>query len=244
MFHQRDSAYRGLPHEAPGSPGEARLRSSGRTVGQVAGGLERQTERRQTVRVMRWWALLAHLALAGMVATGCAKARAASIPQPLPLTVPEPPARVLTPVEEAPLAASPGPDTSLASAPSLQPPPRPQRGRPVPAASESNASEAAPPAATSSSAPTVEAPRDLRPATSSREPVADQQRVQGVIAQAERDLNRVDWGKLTAEGKEQYDLSARYRTEAAAALKERNFLRAGESAEKAARLAAALLKAQ
>ena len=244
MFHQRDSEYGDLSPRDPGSPWEAPPWSSGGVVASVACDVGRGRERRPTRRVLRWVALAVHLALAGLVATGCAKARAASVPQAPPLTVPEPPARVLAPiVEETPLVASPGPD-SLVSAPSLpSSPPRPQR-RAVPAVSESSAPESTPAAATPSSSPAVDVPRDLRPAPSSREAVADRQRVQGVIDKAERDLGNVDWGRLSAQGKEDYDQSARSRIQAAAALKEGNLLRAGEAAEKAARLAAALLAGQ
>jgi hypothetical protein len=194
---------------------------------------------------VRWWALSGHLILALAAATGCAKARAASAPQAPPLTVPEPPARVLVPVTDEPLATLPGPDTGLTAPPALQAPPRQPR-RSVPATSEPNSPGSPPPsaAAAGAGAAPAEAPRDLRPAPSSREAVADRQRVQGVIEKAERDLSNVDWGRLSAQGKEDYDQSARSRIQAATALKEGNLLRAGEAAEKASRLAAALLAGQ
>ena len=190
---------------------------------------------------VRWWALSFHLILAAAAGTGCAKARAASIPQAPPLMVPEPPARVLVPVTDEPLATLPGPDTGLSAPPAIQPPPRQQR-RSVPAASESTSPGSTPPAAAAAGAgaPPAEAPRDLRPPQAS----ADYARVQGMIDNAARDIKGVERGKLSDSGKETYDLSVRSRIDAETALKERNFLRAAESAEKAARLAAALVAGQ
>jgi hypothetical protein len=98
-------------------------------------------------RARRWWALAGHLMLAVTAASGCAKARAASVPQSPPLAVPEPPARVLVPVTDEPIATLPGPDTSLTSAPAVPTPPRSRPRTAAPAASESNTPDSTPPAA-------------------------------------------------------------------------------------------------
>jgi hypothetical protein len=171
----------------------------------------------------------------------CAKARAANVPDGPPLAVPAPPPRVLVPVQEEPLAANPaGPDRVATVTPApLEAPPRPIR-RPAPAANEpATPPAAAPPAA--ASAP--EAPREIRPAPSSGEPPADQQRTQALLNRAANDLKDVDYGKLNQPLQEQYRLSQRWSKDAAEALKERNFLRAYESAQKAANMASALLLA-
>ena len=181
--------------------------------------------------------------LVSLAAAGCAKARAASLPEAPPLAVPAPPPRVLaeTPVEE-PLAASPaGPDTTIAAEPRIPPTtPRPNTRR-TPAADE-NREPPTPPAATAAPAAAAsETPRELRTAPSSREAVPDQQRIQGLIDKAQRDLSHVDWQGLAASGREQYSTSQRYAKEASEALSKGNLLRAQESADKAARIAAALL---
>ena len=61
------------------------------------------------------------VALSAASATGCAKARAATVPDGPPLAMPMPPPRVFAPVEEVePLAAGPVvPETPTAEAPSV-----------------------------------------------------------------------------------------------------------------------------
>ena len=54
------------------------------------------------------------------------------------------------------------------------------------------------------------------------------------------DLARVDYQKLSKEGKAQYDQSKRFSEQAQQAIKERNFVYATTLAEKAADLAAEL----
>jgi hypothetical protein len=62
-----------------------------------------------------------------------------------------------------------------------------------------------------------------------------------MLARAQRDVGRVDYGKLSADGRAQYDQSKRFSAQAEEALKERNFVFAATLAEKAATLAADLL---
>ncbi len=61
-----------------------------------------------------------------------------------------------------------------------------------------------------------------------------------VMARASRDLGRVDYGRLSREGKAQYDQSKRFSEQAEQALKEKNFVYAMTLADKAAMLAAEL----
>ena len=114
---------------------------------------------------------------------------------------------------------------------------RPTR-RPSPAATET---EAASPSAAPVTTPANEPSRELRSAPSSREAVADELRVQALIDRAEKDLGKVYFQGLTKAGQDSYRLSQRYSREATDALRERNYQRAAESAEKAAKLAGALL---
>jgi hypothetical protein len=65
--------------------------------------------------------------------------------------------------------------------------------------------------------------------------------VRDVLVRATRDLGRVDYGKLSADGRAQYDQSKRFSQQAEQALKERNLVFATTLADKAATLAAQLL---
>ena len=62
-----------------------------------------------------------------------------------------------------------------------------------------------------------------------------------VLTRAQRDLARVDYGKLTADGRAQYDQAKRFSEQAEQALKERNLTFASTLADKAATLAAGLV---
>ena len=62
-----------------------------------------------------------------------------------------------------------------------------------------------------------------------------------MLSRATRDLNRVDYNRLSAERRDQYDQSRRFGAQAEEALKERNLIFAATLADKAATLAAELL---
>jgi hypothetical protein len=147
---------------------------------------------------------------AAMAAGGCAKAQAAAPAGP-PLDVPAPPDRVLAPVEEPVTASAPEPET---------PPP-------------------APIATTPRTPPAAEPPRELRPNTPSGDAAAERD-ARDKLARAARDLGRVDYGKLNADARSQYEQSERFTEQAQQALKDRNFVFASTLADKAAALAAGL----
>jgi len=66
--------------------------------------------------------------------------------------------------------------------------------------------------------------------------------VRDLLARAARDLGRINYQRLGAEGKETYDQSRRFSQQAQQALKERNVAFAWTLADKAATLAAELVK--
>jgi hypothetical protein len=173
------------------------------------------------------------LVIAVMLAAGgaaCAKARAETIVLAgPPLQVPDPPSRVLVPIEE--LVSTP-----LAPEPEPAPVPAVPRTPPRPAA-EARPQPAPPPAATTP--PPVAEPRDLRTAS----PInADSERaVRDMLARAARDIVRVEYSRLSADGRAQYEQSRRFSAQAEQALKERNLIFAATLADKAATLAAELL---
>jgi hypothetical protein len=66
--------------------------------------------------------------------------------------------------------------------------------------------------------------------------------VRDLLARAARDLGRVDYNRLSADGRAQYDQSKRFTAQAQEALREKNFVFAETLADKAATLAAELLQ--
>src|SRR5262245_15910129 len=153
-------------------------------------------------------------------AAGCAKAQA-SAPAGPPLDVPEPPARVLAPVEEPVTASAPEPEAPppapVAAAPRT--PPRPPARR-----AEPDRPETPPPAAAAAPTPPAqEPPRELRSASPSGDAAAERD-ARDKLARAARDLGRVDYGKLNADLRAQYEQSKRFTEQAQQALKDRNFV--------------------
>lgn len=188
------------------------------------------SQRRNAQLPTRWWAVMFVLGVGvlgvGSLA-GCAKARAATVPDGPPLSVPQPPDRVLAPMEvPAPVAVAapvetPPPPVAAAPRTPPRPAPRPEEARP-PAPQ--------PP-------PVAEGPRDLRaPAAANAE-----RAVRDVLARATRDLGRVNYNRLSADGRAQYEQSRRFAQQAEQALKERNLVFAATLSDKAATLAAELL---
>lgn len=174
----------------------------------------------------------------GVSAGGCARAQARGAAAGPPLDVPEPPPRVITPVDE-PLAAAPAiPDPPPVAAP----PPTPVARVPArrPAGTTPEAEPKPEPAAPAPAPAPPEPPRELRAAPSARDAAAERA-VRDTLARAGRDLNRVDYGKLGTEGRAQYDQSKRFAQQAEQALKDRNFVFASTLADKAATLASGLL---
>jgi hypothetical protein len=195
-------------------------------------------DRPSPMRAGRWLVML--LGVGSLVATGagCVKARAQTVPDGPPLAMPQPPSRVFAPIEEEPLVSSPvapeAPVTAAPRVPATRPPAR--RAEATPPDPDKAKPETPPPAP----APVVEAPRELRAASSPADPEAER-RIADVLARAARDLSRVDYRGLTPGGRQQYDQAKGFSEEAQKALKERNFVYAQTAAEKAAKLASELL---
>jgi hypothetical protein len=154
---------------------------------------------------------------------GCAKARAQTVPDGPPLAMPAPPPRVVTPPEEPQVAiAAPPVEAPVAAppaAPPRTPPPTPPRTNtpPAPGAGEARAS---------------------RPSAAD---VAEERKVREVLVGASRAIDRVNRGRLNADGRAQYDQSKRLAEQAEQAVKERDWVFAMTLADKAATLAAELL---
>jgi hypothetical protein len=172
--------------------------------------------------------------------SGCARAQANGAAAGPPLEVPAPPERVLAPVEEPVLATAPQPETPasppVAAAP--RPAPRPPARRPEPERSEP--APAAPATAIAPPPAAPEPPRELRPASPAADAAAERD-TRDSLARAAASLSRVDYGKLNADARAQYDQSKRFMEQSQQALRDRNFVFAATLADKAAALAGELL---
>ena len=178
--------------------------------------------------------------LCALTGSACAKARAEAAPDGPPLQVPEPPARVLGPIAEPVPATAVVPDPP-AAAPAA-PPARPPVRRPNGNTAEAERPEPAPaPAAAQAPAePVPTETRELRAAPTAST-AAEERTIRDLLTRAARDLSRVDYSRLSADGKANYDQSKRFSQQAEQAVKDRNFVFASTLADKAATLASELL---
>lgn len=190
---------------------------------------------RRAHRAIGQWALV--LGLGALTATGCAKAQAKDNPSGPPLEVPAAPERVLAPVEEPATASAPPPETPpppAAAAPRT--PPKPPVRRPEPEPPQT----APAPAVAAPVQPAPEPPRELRPASPAADAAAERE-ARDALTRAASALSRVNYAKLNADARAQYDQSKRFTEQAQQALKDRNFVFAATLADKAATLAAELV---
>ena len=124
--------------------------------------------------------------------------------------------------------------------PPVRPPARRTNGTPAEAEARPEPPPPAPVAAQPPPDPAPTETRELRAAPSSN--TVDAERgVRELLTRATRDLNRVDYGKLSADGRTQYEQSKRFSQQAEQALRDRNFVFASTLADKAATLATELL---
>jgi hypothetical protein len=173
----------------------------------------------------------ARLLLIVVVAASCAKAQAKSAPVGPPLDVPQPPPRVLGPIEAPPIAvAQPVVEAAPPEAPRAVS--RPPARRPEAERVESPQAPAGPTDAQA----VPEPPRELRAAPSAREAAAEKA-VRDTLARAARDLSRVDAARLSPDVRALYDQSKRFTLQAEQALRDRNIVFAATLADKAAVLA-------
>ena len=172
---------------------------------------------------------------AAALTAGCAKARAATVPDGPPLAMPVPPPRVFAPVgQEEPLAAGPAvPETPTAEAPSVTPRRPPRRAAAPP---DTEKPEPTPQPAQ----PAPEPQRELRAASTPADAEADK-KIRALLLTASRNLGQVDYQKLTVAGREQYENAKSFGEQAGEALSQRNYVFAETLADKAAKLATELL---
>lgn len=182
------------------------------------------------------------VSLLAIVATGagCARARAASVPQGPPLSVPAPPERVLVPVEaEEPRAEAPAPSAVPPAPPPArtEKPPQQPRNR----AETETRTEPAPPAPAAPVAAATEKP-SLQIAPSPGESAATEARVNTLLGRYTRAMKQVDESRLSAPQRLNVTEARRHERQARDYLMARNYQAASAAAEKAAILAESLLK--
>jgi hypothetical protein len=192
-------------------------------------------------RTARWRVVAAFCILnaALLLSLGCsARVKADSVPDGPPLAVPIAPAHEVA-VEQ------------IAEAPPPEPPPAPEPAPPAarPAASRPPARPAEPRVETpppTQPAAAVTQPKPDAPAVRATPPAAgaaaEERKVRQLLTNASESLKKVPYEKLSDEGRAQYEQSKRFSDEALQAIKASNFVYALTLAEKAATLAAELVR--
>jgi hypothetical protein len=170
--------------------------------------------------------VVAVLAAAAGVA-GCARTQARTVPQ-VAMLVPPPPPRVAIPV------SLPEPAVEPEEAPPEPAPPAPPPTRTETPAPRTVIDRPSPPpaAATDAPAPVLQTTPNVG---------ALEQRVTWLIGDAEKNLERVNRGQLGVQARAQFDRAVSYIRGARNAMQIRNFNYAEQLADKAARIARALV---
>lgn len=187
--------------------------------------------------------LLSHLAAGAAVVAvplalvstgGCAHLHARTVGPAL--ETPAPPPRVVPsarqPIESQPIVASPPVGEVEAPTPAVIKPQETAPATPAPPPAP-----APPIAAERPATPPAEPPPTLQ---TTANPTIAEQRTRASIANATRDLGRIDVRALSADAKAQYDIARRFIALANDALNAKNFEFAQQLADKAATLAALL----
>ena len=152
--------------------------------------------------------------------TACATLHARTKPDGPPLDTPAPPPRAIVPAEVG---------TQAPVAPAVR---RSTQEAPPASAPATAIAPASPPPADAST-------RTLQTTANSGEA---EQKVRALLTNAARDLSRIDYRRLGADARSQYDFAKRFSEQAEDAMRARNFVFAEQLADKAASLAALLLK--
>ena len=172
-------------------------------------------------------------------AAGCMRLSARSAPTTPPLDVPAPPPRV---VETAATTDAPPPGTLIDAPAGGAPSSRRPASRPEPPKPEPQKPEP-PPVAELPPAPPE--PARTPPVTTLQTTPPEREAeleavIRDMLQRASTNLNRVDYRRLNADAKAQYDQAKRFATQAEDALKAKNLVFAVNLADKAANIAVQL----
>ena len=174
--------------------------------------------------------------LVGLIATvgACAAKAQVRTEAELPLLdPPPPPPRVVVMYPEEPEVAPVAPVVEPAVP--VRPPARPARPESKP---EPNAPVPEPPQDAARAAAPLSLTLTPSPGTEAQTAAA----IRDLLARAARDLSRVNAASLDADGRTQYETARRFLQQAEDALKARNVVFAGKLADKAATMAAVLVR--
>jgi hypothetical protein len=177
--------------------------------------------------------LLLALTLTG-TGTACAKAKASTQPVMPVLEPPAPPPRIVETYNDEPVPTiEPSPVEAALMTPPSRPPARPPATRTEPAKTE--------PARTEPERPTTNAPAlTLKPVQGAE--AKTEASIRALLGRAARDLQRVNYAALGADGRAQFDTARRFIQQAEEALKGGNLVYAGKLADKAATMGAVLVR--
>jgi outer membrane biosynthesis protein TonB len=180
--------------------------------------------------------LCSWLFLSSLGVAGCAHTQAKTVPE-APLEMPAPPPRSVEPVDfETPQPVPLPEEPARRAPPRRQPPPRPEPKADV---------KPEPP---KPDTPPIEPPKPVeepaKPPTLQMTPAANEaeleRSIRSTLVRANTDLKRVDFGRLNAEARTQYDFANRYIQQAEDALSKKNLVFAEAFAKKAADIAVQL----
>ncbi len=172
-----------------------------------------------------------------VLAAGCAKVQARTEPVMPELVPPPPPTRMVETYAEEPLqTVSPSPADTALSQPPVRTTAKPTTQRaenavkpePEPTRTEPERPPAPPPSLT------------LQPAPGSESKTESS--IRALLGQAARDLGRVNYALLSNDGKAQYDMARRLMQQSEEAQRKGNLVFAGKLADKAATMAAVLIR--
>jgi hypothetical protein len=184
--------------------------------------------RRLTRAALVRLALAGSLAVALLALSACNKVQAKTPgPPPAPLQVPDPPLRLQTPIEVEP-PPPPPPATEKPAAPVTQP----SRAKPTPTPTATPTPPPSPAGETSPPPPVMQTSNQAQNEAKAREH----------LRSAENDLSKVEPKSLPRPAQGQYESAQKFVRMTREALNARNFVYAAFCAEKAATLAALLVK--
>ncbi len=180
------------------------------------------------------------MAAAAALATACATAQAKIAPAAGPvLAPPAPPPRAVEPVElpqgTPDAEPEPGPVPVV-----IKPAPRPTVSRPD--RNSGKATEKADQAGAAAAPPPVAPGPGSAPLQTTANVMEAERTVRALMARAAHDLDRSDARALSGDRRMQYDTARRFLQQAGDALEVKNYVFAEQLADKAATLAAALVK--
>jgi outer membrane biosynthesis protein TonB len=179
--------------------------------------------------------------LSVLAATGCARAKAKTIPDAPPaLDMPAPPPRDVETTD-----TEPPPPIALPQEPARSAPPRPRPATPAPPRAESPRTEPPKPEAVPSEGDQPKPEEPPKPPTTLQTAPAEaevdlERSIRDTLTRATNGLNRVDYRILDANGRSQYDTAKGFIRQADTAIRAKNLVFAKSLADKAATIASQL----